>query len=121
MLEPKGRTNLSFPTTGIIGAIAGDCCGAAYEFHTVKHGDFDIYKEPRLTDDTVMTLAVATKGMEMPEELARCVYKCLMIIFVRYLMSLTGAIKQESCRHHCLQDSLSKTGPIVPTLLAFSL
>lgn len=45
----------------------------------------------------------------------------LMIIFVRYLMSLTGAIKQESCRHHCQQDSLSKTGPIVPTLLAFSL
>ena len=43
-------------------------------------------------------IAVATKGMEMPEELARCVYKCLMIIFVRYLMSLTGAIKQDSCR-----------------------
>ena len=35
----------------------------------------------------------------------------LMIIFVRYLMSLTGAIKQESCRHHCQQDSLSKTEP----------
>lgn len=34
-----------------------------------------------------------------------------MIIFVRYLMSLTGAIKQESCRHHCQQDSLSKTEP----------
>ena len=82
------------PTTGIIGAIAGDCFGAAYEFHPVKHGDFDIYKEPRFTDDTVMTLAVATKGMEMPEELARCAYKCLMIIFVRYLMSLTGAIKR---------------------------
>ena len=62
------------PTTGIIGAIAGDCFGAAYEFHPVKHGDFDIYKEPRFTDDTVMTLAVATKGMEMPEELARCGY-----------------------------------------------
>lgn len=65
------------PTTGIIGAIAGDCCGAAYEFHPVKHGDFDIYKEPRFTDDTVMTLAVATKRMEMPEELARCVYNVL--------------------------------------------
>lgn len=38
MLEPKGRTGLAFPTTGIIGAIAGDCCGAAYEFHPVKHG-----------------------------------------------------------------------------------
>lgn len=74
MQETKGRAELPFPTTGIIGAIAGDCFGAAYEFHPVKHGDFDIYKEPRFTDDTVMTLAVATKGMEMPEELARCVY-----------------------------------------------
>ena len=55
----KERAELPFPTTGIIGAIAGDCFGAAYEFHPVKHGDFDIYKEPRFTDDTVMTLAVA--------------------------------------------------------------
>ena len=77
MQETKGRAELPFPATGIIGAIAGDCCGAAYEFHPVKHGDFDIYKEPRFTDDTVMTLAVATKGMEMPKEQACCVYnKC---------------------------------------------
>lgn len=62
------------PTTGIIGAIAGDCFGAAYEFHPVKHGDFDIYKEPRFTDDTVMSLTVATKGIEMPEELPCSVY-----------------------------------------------
>ena len=120
MQETKGRAELSFPTTGIIGAIAGDCFGAAYEFHPVKHGNFDIYKEPRFSDDTVMTLtvaewltsvpesiisyleadsytsairnaislggdadtmacmaggiAVATRGMEMPEELACCVY-----------------------------------------------
>lgn len=40
------------PTSGIIGAIAGDCFGAAYEFHPVKHRDFDIYKGPRFTDDT---------------------------------------------------------------------
>ena len=46
--EIKERPNLSFPTTGIIGAIAGDCCGAAYEFRPVKHGDFDIYKRTRL-------------------------------------------------------------------------
>ena len=39
------------PTTGFIRAIAGDCFGAAYEFHPVKHGDFDIYKDPRFTDD----------------------------------------------------------------------
>lgn len=43
MLETKGRTGLAFPTTCIIGAIAGDSFGAAYEFHTVKHRDFDIY------------------------------------------------------------------------------
>lgn len=40
------------PTTGIIGAIAGDCFGAAYDFHPVKYGNFDIYKVPRFTDDT---------------------------------------------------------------------
>ena len=57
--KTKERAELPFPTTGIIGAIAGDCFGAAYEFHPVKHGDFDIYKEPRFTDDTVMTLAFA--------------------------------------------------------------
>ena len=59
MQETKERAELPFPTTGIIGAIAGDCFGAAYEFHPVKHGDFDIYKEPRFTDDTDMTLAFA--------------------------------------------------------------
>mgnify|MGYP002708443808 CR=1 FL=1 len=53
------REELPFPTTGIIGAIAGDCIGAVYEFLPVKHGNFDIYKEPRFTDDMVMTLVVA--------------------------------------------------------------
>ena len=62
--------------TGIIGAIAGDCFRGSYDFHLVKHGNFDI-KNLVFTDDTIMTLAVATKGIEMPEELARCVYnKC---------------------------------------------
>ena len=45
--------------SGIIGAIAGDCFGAVYEFQPVKSADFDLYKAPRFTDDTVMTLAVA--------------------------------------------------------------
>ena len=49
-LKTKGREELPFPTTGIIGVIAGDCFGAAYEFHPVKHGDFEIYKDPRFTD-----------------------------------------------------------------------
>ncbi len=46
-------------TTGIIGAIVGDSFGVAYEFHPVKHGDFDIYKRTRFTDHMVMTLVVA--------------------------------------------------------------
>ena len=37
--------------TGIIGAIAGDCSMGSYDFHLVKHGNFDIYKESRFTDD----------------------------------------------------------------------
>ena len=57
--KTKGRAELSFPTTGIIGAIVGDSFGVAYEFHPVKHGDFDIYKRTRFTDHMVMTLVVA--------------------------------------------------------------
>ena len=68
-LKTKGREELPFPTTGIIGVIAGDCFGAAYEFHPVKHGNFDIYKESRFTDDTVMTLAVAKWLTSVPESI----------------------------------------------------
>lgn len=67
--KTKGRAESPFPTTGIIGAIAGDCFGATYEFHPVKHGDFDIYKEPRFTDDTVMTLVVAKWLTSVPESI----------------------------------------------------
>jgi ADP-ribosylglycohydrolase len=42
----------------IIGAIAGDIIGSAYEFHNVKHVDFELF--PRgtyFTDDSVLTIA----------------------------------------------------------------
>ncbi len=55
----KVKTEQSFPTIGIIGAIAGDCFGAAYEFNPVKTTEFNLYASPMFTDDTVMTLAVA--------------------------------------------------------------
>lgn len=77
MQETKGRAELPFPTTGIIGAIAGDCFGAAYEFHPVKHEDFDIYKEPRFTDDTVMTLAVAKWLTIDPEHSHEKLVECM--------------------------------------------
>ena len=44
----------------MIGAIAGDIIGSAYEFHPTKDVDFTLFtNNSRLTDDTVMTIAVA--------------------------------------------------------------
>lgn len=46
---------------GIIGAICGDIIGSTYEFHPIKTKDFEIInKHSRFTDDTVLTLAVAS-------------------------------------------------------------
>lgn len=78
------------PTTGIIGAIAGDCCGAAYEFHPVKHGDFDIYKEPRFTDDTVMTLAVAKWLTIDPEHTYEKLVECMKELGRKYMFAGYG-------------------------------
>lgn len=90
MLDTNGRTGLAFPTTGIIGAIAGDCFGAAYEFHPVKHGDFDIYKEPRFTDDTVMTLAVAKCQSSVPESIISYLEADSYTSVIRNAISLGG-------------------------------
>lgn len=47
-------------TKGILGAIAGDIIGSAYEFHPTKHMEFPLFlPQTTFTDDTVMTMAVA--------------------------------------------------------------
>jgi len=44
----------------VLGAIAGDVFGAAYERHPLKREDFDLFDAPRyFTDDTVLTVATA--------------------------------------------------------------
>ncbi len=44
----------------MLGAIAGDIFGAAYEGHPLKREDFDLFDAPRFfTDDTVLTVATA--------------------------------------------------------------
>jgi ADP-ribosylglycohydrolase len=44
----------------MLGAIAGDIFGAAYEHHPLKRVDFDLFAENRyFTDDTVLTVATA--------------------------------------------------------------
>ena len=41
----------------MIGAIAGDIVGSAYEFHGVKSIDFELFTPlSRFTDDTVLTV-----------------------------------------------------------------
>lgn len=91
------RAELPFPTTGIIGAIAGDCFGAAYEFHPVKHGDFDIYKEPCFTDDTVMTLAVAKWLTSVPESIISYFEADSYTSAIRNAISLGGDADTMAC------------------------
>ena len=44
----------------MIGAIAGDVIGSAYEFHGTKHYDFKLFEVgSNYTDDTILTVAVA--------------------------------------------------------------
>lgn len=44
----------------MLGAIAGDIIGSAYEFHYTKSYDFDLFTpQSTPTDDTIMTIAVA--------------------------------------------------------------
>ena len=47
----------------MIGAIAGDIIGSAYEFSPIKTKDFPLF-HPRceFTDDTVLTVAIAYRG-----------------------------------------------------------
>ena len=49
----------------MLGALVGDIVGSVYEFHNVKHTDFELFTPwTNFTDDSVMTLAVAKWLME---------------------------------------------------------
>lgn len=59
------------PYKGIMGAIIGDIVGVPFEFYVHKSTEFELFSKPsELSDDTVMTIAVAewllTKG-DLPE------------------------------------------------------
>ena len=46
---------------GIIGAIAGDIIGSTREFHSIKTKEFKLFERSSIfTDDTVMTMAIAS-------------------------------------------------------------
>ena len=49
----------------MIGAIIGDIAGSRFEFNNYRHKDFELFaKECMVTDDSIMTLAVAKAIME---------------------------------------------------------
>ena len=49
----------------MLGAIIGDIAGSRFEFHNHRSKDFDLFgKDCSITDDSVMTLAVAKALME---------------------------------------------------------
>ena len=57
----------------MIGAIVGDIAGSLYEFRNVKTKDFPLFaprhgREPRPTDDSVMTLAVARALLDAADD-----------------------------------------------------
>ncbi len=59
-------------TNSIIGAIAGDIVGSAYEFHPVKKMDFPLFTpQSTFTDDTVMTMANASWLCDDPDHTAK--------------------------------------------------
>ena len=44
----------------MLGALAGDIIGSAYEWHRTKSYDFDLFpSRSKFTDDTVLTIAIA--------------------------------------------------------------
>ena len=52
----------------MLGAVAGDILGSAYEFYPVKDYNFNLFnEESAFTDDTVLTMAVADWILHDPE------------------------------------------------------
>jgi ADP-ribosylglycohydrolase len=58
--EIRIKRQIKYPSLCLLGALAGDMIGSVYEFNPVKHTHFRLFNtDSRLTDDSVLTLAVA--------------------------------------------------------------
>lgn len=56
----------------MLGALIGDIVGSVYEWHNHKSKDFPLFQpDCRMTDDSVMTAAVASAVLMGTEDLAR--------------------------------------------------
>lgn len=55
----------------MIGAIVGDIAGSIYEFDNIKSKDFELFDERcEITDDSIMTIAIAKAVMDSDTELS---------------------------------------------------
>ena len=87
----------------IFGAIVGDVIGRPYEFHNIKTKQFDLFIDAsRFSDDTVMTLAVASalrkwdKGSDINEkEFTRAVIDAMKFFAKRYPHAGYGGMFKE--------------------------
>ena len=56
----------------MLGALIGDIVGSVYEWHNHKSKDFPLFQpDCRMTDDSVMTAAVASAVLMGTEDLAQ--------------------------------------------------
>lgn len=61
----------------MLGAIIGDVVGSRFEFNNHRSKDFELFTdECQVTDDSIMTLAVAKAIMEAERKIAPCKYGC---------------------------------------------
>ena len=63
----------------------------------MKHGDFDIYKEPCFTDDTVMTLADLICWRSVPESIISYFEADSYTSAIRNAISLGGDADTMAC------------------------
>lgn len=87
---PKEHIKRVSLTSGILGAIAGDCIGAPFEFRSATKEDFDLLTNPKFTDDTVMTLAVAKWLIIDPEHTYEKLVECMKELGRKYLAAGYG-------------------------------
>ena len=61
----------------MIGTIIGDVVGSRFEFNNQRNKDFELFTDDcRVTDDSIMTLAVAKAIMEAERKTASCKNDC---------------------------------------------
>ena len=61
----------------MIGAIIGDIVGSRFEFNNHRSKDFELFSQDcKVTDDSIMTIAVAKAIMETEKKIKPLLYEC---------------------------------------------